>query len=179
MKDLWQASGILIANGIPPSIWAVAKAGANTKLVEGKAVVVGGVHDMQTALEDAIPGLTCSLFAAGEIIRWLSVEDPDDIEYVKLAAPVELPENPSFAFYECLGLLLFDNEFLANITQDPPAWRGYRNTLRDDEKAAILYYVQNNPVAIGKQATNFRKKDWESGSCEVAYCFYAGYVHNP
>jgi hypothetical protein len=179
MKDLWQASGTLIANGIPDYIWAAAKNAANTKLVEGKAVVVGGIAAMQIAVERSVPGLTCSLFTAGEIIRWLSVEDPQNIKYVKLAAQVNPPANASPAFYECLGLLLFDNQFLANITQAPPLWNGYATRLSDNEKAVIQNYVNNNTAAIGAQATNFRVEDWEDGSCEVAYGFYAGYVHNP
>ena len=179
MRDLWEIAGRLIVTGIPQPVFVIAKDGANTTLVNGKRKVVKGVDVMQNALEAAYPGLPCAVFTAGEILRWLSAEDPRAIQFVKTVSPITPPIGASSEFFECIGLLLFDEVFLGNLALTPAVFGAYGARLSQSEKDAIKTYIDANIDAIGSQAKMFRLADWEDGSCHVSYRFYADYVHVP
>ncbi len=84
-------------------------------------------------------------------------------------------DGASEAFYECLGLMLFDNAFLQKAKNGD--FRSYTSRLSFPEGHALMIHA--NDPNTDTLCQRFRELNWEGTECRVAYEAYPGYVHRP
>ncbi|MGC4051108.1 MAG: hypothetical protein QM757_17230 [Paludibaculum sp.] len=177
MRDLWGILGRFVAAGAAPTeIRELAQFGT-VDSVDHVTVNNVGIPVAQEAIRKLYPGTIVSIFAAGEVIRLMTIQKALDVNFFDSGLDNRAAGIPEF--YECLGLSLADHEFRASIRGGDFGQFGAVFGERElDTLGGYLNAKDEEGNLISDQlGVRFRDRGWGGGSCRIALKIYPEYVH--
>lgn len=177
MRDLWGILGRFVAAGAAPTeIQDLAQFGT-VDAPDHVSVNNVGIPLAQDAIRALYPGTIVSIFAAGEVIRLMTLQKALDVNF--FASGLMNQTAGSLEFFECLGLSLADHEFrAASRARDFGQFGTIFGPQELDTLGAYLNAADEKGNLISDQlGVQFRDRGWGGGSCRIAMKVYPEYVH--